>query len=39
MRAVREFAVPIKTACAVFGVSETCYRYRAQAFVAERRHR
>lgn len=30
MRAVRERAMTVKSACAALGVSETCYRYRAK---------
>ena len=33
MRAVRERSLTVKAACAAFGVSETCYRYRAKGSV------
>ncbi len=33
MRAVRERSLAVKAACAAFGVSETCYRYRAKGTV------
>ncbi len=30
-KAVREKAIPIRLACAIFSVSETCYRYEAKS--------
>ncbi len=33
MRAVRDRSLTVKAACAAFGVSETCYRYRAKGSV------
>ncbi|MGE8358023.1 MAG: IS3 family transposase, partial [Microvirgula sp.] len=33
MRAVRDRSLTVRAACAAFGVSETCYRYRAKGSV------
>ena len=30
-KAVRDKAIPIRLACAIFSMSETCYRYEAKS--------